>query len=587
MHKFIKGLIVAFLLFAPSGLLAEQADYEIQNQTFPDFRADLNNNLGAIATNNSGATEPTATFAFQWWADTTTGLLKQRNSINTAFITIGTLADVNLGLLPLSGATLSGRLGFAEGTPIASSATTDISSVGGNIIHITGTTDISVFTMATGQIQDIIFDDVLTLIFAASTNKTLTGASIITAVDDVARYYFDGTDVVMIDYVRFDGKALVGSIDLASPGDIGSVTPATFLAVDNMRMDGNLIDSTSGDLNLKAVSGSELTFQDDVDPTKEIFFDLNGATTSTKTTLVASQTVNRSIILPDADDTLMGKATSDTLTNKTIDANGTGNSITNIDLTADVIGITPIANGGTNASVAATALTNLGGIGAATSDTLTNKTFNANDTGNSLSNVDVADLANGTDGELITWDTSGVADTVAVGTVGQVLTSGGAGVAPTFQTPAGGGFRGALVSKTANQSINGGSLITLTWNSEVFDTDTIHDNSVNNSRLTVPAGVTVVRLTGNVTWTSAVTVSSSKDVVLRKNGADVIGGFGSRIEDNNSIGGNPPQQNVVSSPLQVVGGDFFEFIVRQGSDFPGSVTAGGGIGTWFAMEIIE
>ena len=72
-------------------------------------------------------------------------------------------------------------------------------------------------------------------------------------------------------------------------------------------------------------------------------------------------------------------------------------------------------------------------------DTLTNKTFDANGTGNSLSNVDVADLANGTDGELITWDATGAPATVAVGTSGHVLTSNGTGAAPTFQAGGGGG----------------------------------------------------------------------------------------------------------------------------------------------------
>ncbi len=47
--------------------------------------------------------------------------------------------------------------------------------------------------------------------------------------------------------------------------------------------------------------------------------------------------------------------------------------------------------------------------------------------------VDVAMLADGTDGELITWSASGVADTVDVGTATHVLTSNGVGVAPTFQ----------------------------------------------------------------------------------------------------------------------------------------------------------
>lgn len=76
-------------------------------------------------------------------------------------------------------------------------------------------------------------------------------------------------------------------------------------------------------------------------------------------------------------------------------------------------------------------------VGKATTDTFTNKTFDANGTGNSLSNVDVADLASGTDGELITWDASGNPATVAVGSSGQVLTSNGAGAAPTFQASGG------------------------------------------------------------------------------------------------------------------------------------------------------
>jgi len=52
--------------------------------------------------------------------------------------------------------------------------------------------------------------------------------------------------------------------------------------------------------------------------------------------------------------------------------------------------------------------------------------------------IAVSDLETGTDGELITWDASGNPATVAVGTSGQVLTSNGAGAAPTFQAASGG-----------------------------------------------------------------------------------------------------------------------------------------------------
>jgi len=58
---------------------------------------------------------------------------------------------------------------------------------------------------------------------------------------------------------------------------------------------------------------------------------------------------------------------------------------------------------------------------------------------NLVKNIAVSDLANGTDGELITWDSSGVASAVPVGTATNVLTSNGAGQAPTFQTAGGGG----------------------------------------------------------------------------------------------------------------------------------------------------
>ena len=46
-------------------------------------------------------------------------------------------------------------------------------------------------------------------------------------------------------------------------------------------------------------------------------------------------------------------------------------------------------------------------------------------------------LKAGTDGELITWDASGDPAAVAVGTSGHILTSGGTGVAPTFQVNSG------------------------------------------------------------------------------------------------------------------------------------------------------
>ncbi|MGA1404562.1 MAG: hypothetical protein ACO32W_07550 [Ilumatobacteraceae bacterium] len=83
-------------------------DYVIANGTGAAVRSDLNDALAAIVSQNSNSTEPATTYAYQWWADTTTGLLKIRNAANSAWVTIGTLASTNLGLASLAGATFTG-----------------------------------------------------------------------------------------------------------------------------------------------------------------------------------------------------------------------------------------------------------------------------------------------------------------------------------------------------------------------------------------------------------------------------------------------------------------------------------------------
>jgi hypothetical protein len=85
-----------------------QHDYSIANQSGQAFRADLNNALAAIVSGNSGASAPSATFAYQCWVDTgsSPALLKQRNSSNNAWITIGQLDTANLGLIPAGAASI-------------------------------------------------------------------------------------------------------------------------------------------------------------------------------------------------------------------------------------------------------------------------------------------------------------------------------------------------------------------------------------------------------------------------------------------------------------------------------------------------
>jgi hypothetical protein len=65
-----------------------QHDYVIANQSGAAFRADLNNALAAIVSQNSGAAEPSVTYAYMPWADTTNGLFKIRNAANSGWITL-------------------------------------------------------------------------------------------------------------------------------------------------------------------------------------------------------------------------------------------------------------------------------------------------------------------------------------------------------------------------------------------------------------------------------------------------------------------------------------------------------------------
>ena len=65
-----------------------QHDYGIDNSTGANVRADINNALLAISSNNSGSSAPSTTYALQSFANTTDSMLQLRNAANNAFVNL-------------------------------------------------------------------------------------------------------------------------------------------------------------------------------------------------------------------------------------------------------------------------------------------------------------------------------------------------------------------------------------------------------------------------------------------------------------------------------------------------------------------
>lgn len=76
-----------------------QHDFSIANQTASNARADINNALQALASNNSGNSAPSTTYSNMWWYENDSNLLKIRNESDNAWISVAYLDGSDWNIL--------------------------------------------------------------------------------------------------------------------------------------------------------------------------------------------------------------------------------------------------------------------------------------------------------------------------------------------------------------------------------------------------------------------------------------------------------------------------------------------------------
>jgi hypothetical protein len=152
----------------------------------------------------------------------------------------------------------------------------------------------------------------------------------------------------------------------------------------------------------------------------------------------------------------------------------------------------------------------------------------------------------------------------------------------------GAGARGALAYGSANQSIGGSGVeVTVTFDSEAYDTDSVHSTSVNTSRLTVPAGVTKVRLKAGVQW-AANADSGYRRLRILKNGSTVTGIDDNRgayipnVTEANGGLGIVNGQTIDTGVVETAAGDYFELTCTQNAGTINILADQ----YWFEMEIL-
>lgn len=184
--------------------------------------------------------------------------------------------------------------------------------------ELNGATAGKTLTLSASHTDDrtVVIPDASTNLVGHDTTQTLSGKTL------------TSPKIVTTDYIAdAAGDELLMFVEAATPANYITVTSADALASPSVTAGGS--DANIG-LLLHGKGTGNVQIADAAAPTKILDFELNGATAGKTMTITSSQTDDRALTLPDATDTLVGKATTDIFTNKSFDCDGSGNALTNV-----------------------------------------------------------------------------------------------------------------------------------------------------------------------------------------------------------------------------------------------------------------